>query len=74
MVADLIEDVLKETDFILPYPKPKVQLQEIAPQFMQFGLSCWISNITESGHLKSELLKKIHARMEEAGVKYPKKS
>jgi small-conductance mechanosensitive channel len=74
MVSDLVEDILKETDFILPYPKPKVYLQEIAPQFMQFGLSCWISNITESGHLKSELLKKIHTKMEEAGVKYPKKS
>jgi potassium-dependent mechanosensitive channel len=73
-VADLIEDVLKETPFILPFPKPKVQLQEIAPLAMRFSVSCWISNITESGQLKSELLKKIHIRMDEAGVVYPKKS
>ncbi|HLO80666.1 MAG TPA: mechanosensitive ion channel domain-containing protein [Chitinophagaceae bacterium] len=74
MVADLVEEVLNETPFILPYPKPKVQLKEIEPQYMRFALSCWISNISDSGQLKSELLKKIHNRMDEAGVVYPKKS
>ncbi|HEX5668682.1 MAG TPA: mechanosensitive ion channel domain-containing protein, partial [Chitinophagaceae bacterium] len=73
-ITDLVADVLKETPFILPFPKPKVQLQEIAPLFMRFSVSCWINNITESGQLKSELLKKIHLRMDEAGVVYPRKS
>jgi small-conductance mechanosensitive channel len=73
MVAELISDVANEMPFILQIPKPKVQLKEILPIGMQFGVSCWISNITESGALKSELLKKIHIRMDEAGVVYPKK-
>ena len=73
MVAELVSDVVHETAFILPFPKPKVQLQEILPLGMKFSISCWISNITESGDLKSELLKKIHTRMDQAGVVYPKK-
>lgn len=72
-ISELVDDILNETDFILPYPKPKVHLQEITPQFMRFSVSCWINNITESGQLKSELLKKIHTKMEEAGVRYMKK-
>jgi small-conductance mechanosensitive channel len=72
-ITELVEEVLKDTSFILPFPKPRVNLQEIEPQFMRFSLSCWISNITESGHLKSELLKKIHMKMDEAGVVYPRK-
>jgi small-conductance mechanosensitive channel len=72
MVAELVEDLLKETSFILPLPKPKVQVQEIAAHSVRFTVSCWIGNITESGFLKSELLKKIHNRLDGAGVLYPK--
>jgi small-conductance mechanosensitive channel len=73
MVSELISDVVNEMPFILPFPKPKVQLKEILPMGMRYGISCWISNITESGALKSEMLKKIHIRLDEAGVVYPKK-
>jgi potassium-dependent mechanosensitive channel len=72
MVAELVEEVLKETPFILPFPKPKIQLEEIAPQAIRFSVSCWIGNISESGRLQSELLKKIHTRLGEANVVYPK--
>jgi small-conductance mechanosensitive channel len=72
MVAELVEEVLKETTFIMPFPKPKVQLEEIAPQAIRFTVSCWIGNISESGRLRSELLKKIHTRLGEANVVYPK--
>jgi small-conductance mechanosensitive channel len=73
MVAELVSEVMRDTPFILPFPKPKVQLQEILPMGMKFSVSCWISNITESGDLKSDLLKKIHTRMDEASVAYPRK-
>jgi small-conductance mechanosensitive channel len=72
MVAELVEEVLKETTFLLPFPKPKVQMEEIGPQAIRFSISCWIGNITESGFLKSELLKKIHTRLDQAGIVYPR--
>jgi small-conductance mechanosensitive channel len=72
MVAELVEEVLKETTFLLPLPKPKVQMEEIGPQAIRFSISCWIGNISESGFLKSELLKKIHTRLDEAGIVYPR--
>jgi small-conductance mechanosensitive channel len=50
-----------------------VQLQEITPSAMQFSISCWVRDIADAGQVKSELLKKIHIRLSEAGIRYPRK-
>jgi small-conductance mechanosensitive channel len=74
MITELVKEVMHEHPIVLPYPKPKVYLQEILPNAMKFSVSCWISNIVEAGNTKSELLKKLHQRLEAAGVKYPKQN
>lgn len=72
-ITAMVNEVIGDSNYILSNPKPRILLQEIGQSGMKFALSCWIANIREANYLKSELLKMIHLKFDQAGVKYPAK-
>lgn len=72
-VAEVIMNVLKETGFIMSFPGPKVQFTDVTLHGMQFQVSCWIANISESSTRKSELLIAITDALAKEGISFSKK-
>lgn len=71
-VISQLNKAIQQTKGIQEYPPPKVTLNEIKPNALDFSVNCWVSDITKSALTRNELLKNIHLSLQEGLISYPK--
>ena len=74
LVTEAINSVINSLSAIQKNPLPKVILNDIKSNALEFQVSCWVSDIALSGTVRNELLVKIHKALRDAGVSFPRTS
>jgi small-conductance mechanosensitive channel len=72
-VAELLEESLRDVKGVIHLPPPMIRLKEITPSSLKFKVSCWLGDIGMANLVQHELLQKIHQKLDESGISYPRK-
>ncbi|MCU0382324.1 MAG: mechanosensitive ion channel, partial [Chitinophagaceae bacterium] len=72
-VAELLEESLRDVKGVIHLPPPMVRLKEITSSSLKFKVSCWLGDIGMANLVQHELLQKIHRKLDESGISYPRR-